>query len=108
MQTGLTQLFGVRCPKAIANPTATKVHHTFEGGIPGGLGGTRVGDKEAFCGKYSVKNPWFLFRDEETGLILGQSVRMVKTYMYFMAIFTSVKSFLLSKKILLFLLGIRF
>lgn len=80
MQTGLTQIFGVRCPKAIANPTATKVHHTFEGGIPGGLGGTRVGDKEAFCGKYSVKNPWFLYRDEETGLILGQSVRMVQTY----------------------------
>lgn len=77
MKTALNQLFGVRCPKAIANPTATKVHHTFESSIPGGLGGTRVGDEEAFCGKYSVKNPWYLFRDDTTGQILGQSVRMV-------------------------------
>lgn len=80
MKDGLNQLFGVRCPKAIASPAATKVHHTFEESIPGGLGGSRIGDEEAFCGKYSVKNPWYLYRDDDTGLKLGQSVRMVSIY----------------------------
>lgn len=60
-----------------------------------------MGDKEAFCGKYSVKNPWFLYKDEETGMTLGQSVRMVKTSFFKIFFFpkANIKLFLHVMKI---------
>ena len=36
--------------------------------------GTRVKDTEPFCGRYSLKNPWKIFRitEDQSGILLSQ------------------------------------
>ncbi|KAK3107766.1 hypothetical protein FSP39_021797 [Pinctada imbricata] len=74
VETALNAIFGARCPKTLTAPSGARKHYTFEDSLPAGVGGTKYTKTEAFCGKAVLRNPWYLYRDDEGGLSLGQSL----------------------------------
>lgn len=80
VKTALMSLFGTRCPKQITNPTASKEHYNFEGScsVCDDLRGSRVTDVEAFCGKGSILNPTYLYKNDNNGLALNQKMKTVR------------------------------
>ncbi|XP_061164553.1 fibrocystin-L-like [Saccostrea echinata] len=68
----IDQMFTTRCPKYLGE-TGT-VHISFETNTP--QGGQIIDDKEAFCGRRSVKNPSYLYLNND-GLLLGSAVNTI-------------------------------
>ena len=69
----LDEMFGARCPKMFESETKKKSFESFEAnGVT--FSGARVKDTEAFCGRYSLKNPWKIFgiTEEQAGVLLSQ------------------------------------
>ncbi|XP_069115226.1 fibrocystin-L-like [Argopecten irradians] len=67
IQSSLDNVFGTRCPSFISSPAGKKVHHTFESSsdTPSHNRWKRYSETEAFCGKYVVKNPTYLFKTDQ-------------------------------------------
>ncbi|KAL3886654.1 hypothetical protein ACJMK2_026634, partial [Sinanodonta woodiana] len=59
VKAALAPMFGAQCPKALTAPDKVKVAENFESGT-GSANGEWVKD-EAFCGKYSIKNPTVIY-----------------------------------------------
>ncbi|KAK3587658.1 hypothetical protein CHS0354_042441 [Potamilus streckersoni] len=62
VKAALEPMFGARCPMALTAPANAKVAENFESGT-GSSNGEWVKNEEAFCGKYSIKNPTVIFEN---------------------------------------------
>ena len=80
VESALNALFGTRCPKELVSPSGARVHYTFEDSLPTGVGGQKYTKTEAFCGNAVVLNPRYLYRDDDGGISLGQSMSMVRYF----------------------------
>ncbi|XP_062571096.1 fibrocystin-L-like, partial [Saccostrea cucullata] len=72
--TAVDQMFTTRCPKYLG--ATGVVHISFETNSNTAQGGQIVDDKEAFCGRKSVKNPSYLYSNND-GLLLGSGVNTI-------------------------------
>ncbi|XP_062600839.1 fibrocystin-L-like [Saccostrea cucullata] len=72
--TAVDQMFTTRCPKYLG--VTGVVHISFETNSNTAQGGQIVDDKEAFCGRKSVKNPSYLYSNND-GLLLGSGVNTI-------------------------------
>ncbi|KAJ8320864.1 hypothetical protein KUTeg_002451 [Tegillarca granosa] len=77
VETALMGMFGTRCPKTLTKPTSS-VHYNFEDRclVCRGLSGTRVTNVEAFCGKGTILNPVYLYKNNN-GLHLTQNLKTI-------------------------------
>ena len=57
-------MFEAKCPTVFESPSLNKVYLDYESNT-GDFGGTRVKDTEPFCGRYSLKNPWAMYKTKE-------------------------------------------
>ncbi|XP_033757813.1 fibrocystin-L-like [Pecten maximus] len=66
VQTSMENLFSTRCPSFISTPAGKKVQYTFESSssTPSYNRNNRYSEMEAFCGKYVVKNPRYIFKSD--------------------------------------------
>ncbi|KAL3885610.1 hypothetical protein ACJMK2_025660 [Sinanodonta woodiana] len=76
VKAALAPMFGARCPKALTAPAKVKVVENFESGI-GTSNGEWVKSEEAFCGKYSIKNPTVIYEKRD-----NQTIEDIKQTMY--------------------------
>ncbi|XP_069121982.1 fibrocystin-L-like [Argopecten irradians] len=80
VQAAMESLFSTRCPPFLATPAGKKVQYTFESSseTPSYNRGNRYSEMEAFCGKYVLKNPRYLFKtDSNTDPVsLSQSPKL--------------------------------
>ena len=73
LAAALDVMFGARCPSMFESETTKKSFESFEADSDT-FSGTRVKDTEPFCGHYSLKNPWKIFRitEDQSGILLSQ------------------------------------
>ncbi|XP_069115224.1 fibrocystin-L-like [Argopecten irradians] len=66
VQAAMETLFSTRCPSFISSPAGKKVQYTFESSsdTPSYNRWNRYSEMEAFCGKYVVKNPRYIFKSD--------------------------------------------
>lgn len=65
-------MFSVECQRVgNANPV---MYQTYETALVGGESGERVVDTEPLCGRVSLKNPTYLYDQDETQRLNGASI----------------------------------
>ena len=81
-------MFGARCPDMFESETTRKSFESFEAAGQT-FSGTRVKDTEPFCGRYSLKNPWKIFRitEDQSGILLSQYKEVGLCYLDFFFFF---------------------
>ena len=72
LTTVVEGMFEAKCPAVFESSSLKKLYLDYESDT-GDFGGWRVKDTEPFCGRYSLKNPWALYRTKTDDLTISLS-----------------------------------
>ncbi|XP_052286416.1 fibrocystin-L-like [Dreissena polymorpha] len=87
----VTRMFEGKCPKAFEGPGKAAFYESFETGS-GQYSGQVTRESEPFCGRYSLKNPYRIFKvaADKPGIMLSQFGKLCLAYKGFLQQYVGV------------------